>query len=313
MYAALGTSASTLSRFLGRQHDYARRLDACLPLVDAYRHDHPGGGLVKIYHYLRHHLAVPLVSGLSRDRFLHGMIERGRRLRLTAPKVKTTQSGAYRFDNQTRDLMVRRPDQLYVSDTTYYRMNSGLWHYITFVVDVYTRHILGYAVSADLKAAANTQALDMAIATRGAAHLRGQSRGVIFHSDGGRQFLDGEFLACLKTIAGSSSMGFVAQENAFAERVNGIIKGEFLAHWSASRRSLNKLELCVARAVGTYNTTRPHDRLPGRLSPLNFEREYATGLHREYEVLVKSWDHNPYSSPDRFTGTQPHHQTPSMQ
>ena len=301
----LGTSHSTIIRHRERQDHYGRRLDECAKLVDAYRFEHPGGGLVKIYEYLRHVMHSPEIAGISRDRFVAGMKARGKILRLSPPRPKTTRSGSFRFDNRTRGMLVNGPDQLWASDTTYYRMNSGRWLYLTFVVDVFSRLILGYAASDSLATDANIEALQMAIAARGARLLVRAEMKLIFHSDGGRQYSATDFLACLETINASSSMGFIAQENAYAERVNGIIKGEFLRHWSSSRNSISKLRLCVARAVDSYNTVRIHNSLPGHNCPSRFELAYAAGQQTEYAVVVKEWSHDPYTSTDKFAGTNP--------
>lgn len=303
MYAALGTCHSTLIRYVRRRDRYVRQLDACAVRVDAYRRDHPGCGLRKLYRYLRSRSCDPVVEGLSRDRFVAGMLARGRGLTPLPSRPVTTRSGTQRFDNQTRGLIVAGPDQLWVSDTTYFRMRGGPFAYLTFVVDVYTRLILGYVASMSLGAEANVEALQMARDAAGAARLRGRDVKLVFHSDGAGQYGARDFVAALADIGAVSSMGFVAQENAFAERVNGIIKAEFLAHWPEARASLSKLRLCLAHAVDVYNTVRLHDGLPGDLSPRAFAAEYAGGMHRDYVIVVKEWDHNPYASTDKFTGT----------
>ena len=105
-------------------------------------------------------------------------------------------------------------------------------------------------------------------------------------------------------------MGFVAEENAFAERVNGTIKNEFLRHWPRSRSSLAKLSLHLAHAVDVYNRVRLHDGLPSDLSPGGFAAAYAEGGHRDYVVEVKVWRHDPYASPDRLAPPQPASQSP---
>lgn len=305
IYEALGTSHSTLFRYRKRRERYDKQLDLCAKLVDDYRLEHPGGGLVKIYEFLRYVICSAEVDSVSRDRFVRGMIDRGRRLKLLPPKPKTTQPGSYRFDNQTRDMLVTGPNQLWVSDTTYFAMNSGEWHYITFVLDVYSRVILGYAASDTLAADANVAALNMAIKYRGVACLQRASMNLVFHTDGGKQFMAKDFIESLARVHASSSMGFVAQENAFAERVNGIIKGEFLSHWSDARRSISQLNKRLSNAVKNYNTIRLHNGLPGRMCPTVFEAKYAEAHCDGYEVVVKEWNHDPYNSTDKFTGAQP--------
>lgn len=305
VYDVLKTSYSILSRHLLRQESYDVQLDLCAKFVDDYRIDHPGGGLVKIYEYLRYVVLSAEVEKISRERFVDGMIARGRLSKLSPPKPKTTQSGPYRFDNEARGMIVTAPNQLWVSDTTYYAMSSGQWHYLTFILDVYSRVIIGYAASDSLAADANVAALNMAIEHREAACINRTSMNLVFHSDGGKQFMAKEFLTSLKRVKAKSSMGFVAQENAFAERVNGIIKGEFLEHWSRSRRSLSQLNMHLAKAVDNYNTRRLHNRIPGRICPVDFEKKSFDDLCLDYKVLVKEWNHDPYALTDKFTGTKP--------
>jgi len=192
-----------------------------------------------------------------------------------------------------------------VSDTTYFKMNSGEWYYITFVLDVYSRVILGYAASDSLAADANVAAINMAIDHRGATRLQRESVNLEFHTDGGKQFIAKDFIESLERVKATSSMGFVAQENTFAERVNGIIKGEFLHHWSDSRSSLTQLNKRLAKAVNNYNNIRLHKGLPERICPADFEVKYADQHCEGYEVLVQEWNHNPYNPTDKFTGTQP--------
>ena len=238
------------------------------------------------------------------------MLARGRGLELTPPRPRTTHPGTRRFDNQTRGLLVTGPDRVWCSDTTYFRMASGSWAYLTFVLDVYTREVLGYAASDSLGAEANVAALRQAIGARGGARLAGLGVGVIFHTDGGKPFAEHNFLAVLGAVDGRSSMGFVAEENAFAERVNGIIEGEFLRHWPASGRSLRQLGLHLAHAVDIYNRVRLHDGLPGDVSPAAFAAGYAAGDHGEYVVEIKRWDHDPYRSPAKLTDELHGDQTP---
>lgn len=305
MYKVLGTNHSTIIRHLERKQYYEHRLDLCLRLVDDYRLEHPGGGLVKIYEYLRYVALAPELIDISRERFVAGMKARGRILKLSAPRPRTTVSGHHRFVNRTRGLLIDGLDQLWVSDTTYYRMKSEVWFYLTFIIDVFSRRIIGFAASDSLATDANIEALQMAIDIRGARLITRQEMKLIFHSDAGRQYSAKEFLECLKIVEADSSMGFVAQENAYAERVNGIIKGEFLKHWPVSRRSISKLKLSLARAVNNYNTLRIHNSLPGRICPSKFEDEYTKGNRCGYATTVKEWNHNPYISTDKFTGTNP--------
>lgn len=96
-------------------------------------------------------------------------------------------------------------------------------------------------------------------------------RGLIFRSDGGGQFYDDEFLNLTAELEIANSMCEFAWENGKAERLNGVIKNNYLVH-----RSINSYEELIKevdRSVSLYNTQKPHSALR-RLTPVNFEKQY---------------------------------------
>ena len=296
MYQVLQTNAGNLKRHELREAELAVRLEACEAELVAYRAGHPGGGLRKVYELWRR-LEKDFIQGLSRDRFMSWMKAKGLVVKPFRTFPRTTKSGPRRLANLVSDTLVSYPHQVWVSDTTYYRMNSKVDNYITFVLDVYTRLIVGYAVSKSLHSTANIAALKMAIQSVGERCLSGQEVGLIFHSDGGSQYLATTFRETLRGINGCSSMGFIAQDNAYAERVNGTIKQEFLCHWPQTRRSFTGLKRAVKQAVETYNEVRPHDNLPDKQRPSEFAESWSQGYHREYEEWIKPLSYGP---PDRL-------------
>ena len=173
MYKVLHTNACNLKRSELREAHLASRLEACEIELIAYRESHPGGGLRKVYEMWRR-LGKDFIQGLSRDRFMSWMEAKGFVVKPFRTYPRTTKSGPRRMANLVSDTLVSSPHQVWVSDTTYYRMNSKRDNYITFVLDVYTRLIVGYAVSNSLHATANVAALKMAIQSVGERSLRGQ-------------------------------------------------------------------------------------------------------------------------------------------
>lgn len=243
--------------------DHFRREEAELAMirrvigqVDARRAEHPGEGLEKLYWQLQ-------PEGLGRDKFCdifmqlgYGVVRRKNPVRTTIPAHKV-------FDNLIEGRLVSGPNQVWQSDITYIKVGDR-FYYLTFIIDVYTRRIVGYAVNEDLRAEANIKALEMALGGVSSDELKG----CVHHSDRGSQYTDGRYLKILRSHQMPISMGGRATDNAFAERVNGVIKNEYLIPRSLS--SFRQLQYYSKKAVADYNTKRHHGSL-GRCSPADYE------------------------------------------
>jgi len=162
-------------------------------------------------------------------------------------------------------MVVRSKNTLWQSDITYFSLNNR-FYYLVFILDVYTRQIVGYAVSDHLRAEANLRALKMAISGHGAPKVH--------HSDRGSQYIDKRYIKMLRDYSVEISMGYQAQDNAYAERINGTIKNDYLKHWDI--KSFDQLKRCVNKAVKHYNSLRIHDSLPARKTPDEFSRTANT-------------------------------------
>lgn len=193
------------------------------------------------------------------------MTRRGHALRAKRSYQRTTRSGSYRFPNLIKGLVINDINLVWQSDTTYFRI-ADRFFYLTFIVDLYSRRIVGHCVSHSLSAQANLAALKMAIGQRREYSLQG----LIFHSDGGTQYRFGPFVELLRSHAISSSMCELALDNAYAERLNGIVKNEYL--YDQGPRNLKHLAQLTAKAVDNYNDQRIHYGLPEKVSPRQFEQ-----------------------------------------
>ena len=247
-------------------HQYHDRLmvklqeEAYLDLmVQDIRRDHPTMGCRDMYFKI-----AP--STMGRDAFEDFCHHRGYMLsRKPNYRITTDSMGVRRFDNLTLNLSLTAADQLWVSDITYFEL-SGRFYYLTFVLDAFTKRILGHSVSKRLYTERTTlAALRMAIKTRNKATLQG----MIFHSDGGGQYYDKTFLKLTGSYSIKNSMCKYAWENPYAERINGVIKNNYLKHRSI--KSFDGLYTEVDRAVKLYNYEKPHKSL-GRQTPIEFER-----------------------------------------
>lgn len=237
------------------------------------RREHPTMNGVAMYYKIN-----PVTIG--RDKFLQlckelgFQVERKKRFRGT-----TDSSGVVRFPDLLKGAKLSGMNQAFSSDITYFEINK-CFYFITFIVDCFSRRILGHYVSSRLLTEHTTlPALKMAIKTR----KYDLPTGVIIHSDGGGQYYDKQFLLLTKRYKFSNSMCEFAYENGKAERINGVIKNNYLHHWKIS--NLKELIQSVDRAVELYNYEKPHKALH-YLTPVTFE-EKLLNLHQQTRSMMK--------------------------
>lgn len=261
VYQALGSSRQAVAQYQARRQQFLALVDQAEQQLLSYRKDHPGLGLVKAYHMIS-------PEGLGRDRFVHQMRLRGHALRIKRNYMRTTRSDAYRYPNLIKHLIINSVNQVWQSDTTYFRV-ANQWLYLTFIIDVYSRRIVGYHASTSLAADANVKALKMALRCRKSADLSQ----LIFHSDGGTQYRFRGFTDLLRQKGISSSMCTTATDNAYAEKLNDVIKNEYLTYYQV--KDIRALRRILKQAVNNYNRQRHHGQLPNKNSPMTFEQHLA--------------------------------------
>jgi len=224
------------------------------------RKRHPRMGIRKMYEKLQ-----PV--GMGRDRFESLLVAQGFRLSRKRNYHRTTYSCLpwQAYDNHITGLTLTGKNQLWVSDITYVRCGEE-YLYLFLILDVYSRKVVGWHVSDRLKAEGNVQALKMAL--RG--YKSGELAGLIHHSDRGSQYIYQGYTQLLHHHGIRISMGNKAWENAHAERINGILKNEYILEQDYT--NLEELVKVTRKSVSLYNQERPHWNLPGRLSPTEFEK-----------------------------------------
>lgn len=245
--------------------------------IDDIRSDHPTMGLRDMYFKIN-------PDFMGRDKFENYCKQSGYMIN-RKPKhcITTDSSGVKRFPNLISDLEITRLNQVWQSDITYYEVCEK-FYYITFIIDSYSRRILGFSVSTRLLTSHTTlPALEMAIRNR----LGFDLRGLIFHSDGGGQYYAKEFLEITNDLGIVNSMCKNAYENGKAERINGVIKNNYLRHKVIN--SFEKLTEEVDRAVHLYNNDKPHIELK-RKSPIQFENNLLPLEWQENAKMTKSFD-----------------------
>jgi transposase InsO family protein len=167
--------------------------------------------------------------------------------------MKTTYSKHWmkKYSNLIKHSKVTAPNQAWVSDITYIRTDEG-YYYLSLVTDKFSRKIVGYDFSDNLKAEGAVRALQMAINQLDSPH------GLIHHSDRGLQYCSNEYqqLLAQHNIRPSMTEQYDPYENALAERMNGILKTEYLLEGGFSTSQLARL--AIEESIETYNQIRPH-------------------------------------------------------
>ena len=261
IYKALSITKQSFHQYHNRMIKHAEQEAFLINIIQEVRSNHPTMGCRDMYYLIR-------PEGMGRDLFELFCKEFGLMVKRVKNYQRTTDSsGVVRFDNLTLGLQVNMPNQLWVSDITYYQVGD-CFYYLTFIIDKHTRRILGHTTSKRLLTAQTTlPALKMAIKARKEQNISG----VVLHSDGGGQYYALEFIKITQQHGILNSMCIYPWENPYAERINGVIKNNYLKHRNIN--TFEELEIEVDRAVNLYNYTKPHIGL-NRLSPINFEKQY---------------------------------------
>lgn len=209
-------------------------------------------GCRKLYHLLKeeiHSLSKPL----GRDKLFELLKKNGLLIKPKRYRPRTTQS-RHRFkkyDNLIKDLEINRINQVHVSDITYLR-TTDRFCYLFLITDLYSRRIMGMQLSENLAIEGSLSALRMA--KEKAKNLNGS----IHHSDRGIQYCSNIYTDKLKSLGMKISMSEQANpyENAVAERVNGILKQEFMLNKTFP--DILTARKAVKEAIRNYNENRPH-------------------------------------------------------
>lgn len=221
-------------------------------LVQEIRRYQPKIGGKKLYKLLR--LNLELLPGCTgRDKFFDILRKRCLLVKRRKKYVNTTNSWHrfHKHKNKLKDKLLTGPNQAYVSDITYLRTNQG-FVYLFLQTDAYSRKITGWSLSENLSIEGAIDALQMTL------RQCITPQGVIHHSDRGIQYCSTEYVKILKAHQMQISMTEQnhCYENAIAERVNGILKDEFLLDATFANKAIALK--AVRQAIECYNIRRPH-------------------------------------------------------
>jgi putative transposase len=180
----------------------------------------------------------------------------------------------YKYPNLIKDTEIYRAEQVWVSDITYIKTNEGFM-YLSLITDAYSKQIVGYERSDNLKTINCINALKGAIKRR-----KYPDRYLIHHSDRGFQYCNPDYIETLENnnIGISMTTKYDPYENAVAERINGTLKNEFelgdrLPNQKYADREINK-SICI------YNNLRPHESC-NYLTPVQ--------THTQECIKLKKW------------------------
>src|SRR4051794_31849517 len=205
------------------------------------------------------------VERLMRAHDIQGAKRRGRPWRTTTPDPFAQR----RTDLVQRDFTARGPNQLWVGDLTYLRCWEGVV-FFAFILDAYSRRIVGWQFATHMRTELVLDALRMAIHQRGP----GADVQLVAHTDRGSQYTSMAYTEALAEAGILASVGSVgdAYDNAMAESFVDTFKTELIADrvW----RTRSQLELAIVEYVAWFNTTRLHESL-GDLPPSEFEALHA--------------------------------------
>lgn len=254
-----------------RQTLFDKELEALVKQADILKAAHPGCGVEKMYYTLK-------PNTMGRDKFCEIFLSLGYGSKPVKNYRKTTIASHINYPNLIEGMQVVRPCQVIQSDITYFDIGSR-FYYLIFIVDVYTREILGYRASNHMRAEANLKALNMAL-----SHMNFAPATLIHHSDRGSQYGSDIYRNRLKEKGIHISMGLVATDNAYAERVNGIIKNEYLKKWNI--KTEHELKLKIKKAVNHYNQSRKHRAHQMKYSPSEFRNIWLGLTHRQLSKVT---------------------------
>jgi putative transposase len=256
VFRTLAMSKQSFHQRLDRQLIVLDEMEQLLVLVKQIRLDHPRMSSRQMYRLIK-----PV--HLGRDRFEAFCFEHGFKVSVKRAYHRTTNSlGVTRFNNLLQGFELRGINQVWVSDITYYRIEER-FYYLTFILDLYSRVIVGHSVSLDLRTESTTiPALKLALTRRKIL------QDLIIHSDGGGQYYCKEWLQLTSSYMIKNSMCESVYDNPHAERINGIIKNDYLAGYGPN--NFDQLVTLTAKAVLKYNNERPHQSI-GNICPVKFE------------------------------------------
>jgi putative transposase len=248
----------------------------------------PGCSARAVYHFIRKRCDEynKTLKGWGKHRFEALCLQNGFRIEYKRFVPKTTQRGGIMFKNKIEGMVLNDINQLWASDIAYIVGTNGkLIGYSTTLFDVYSRYLLGLSFSQTMHAK-NTSipVLQQAFKERNLSTFPN----LIFHSDGGKQYIEKHFLDMLGEKKIDSSMAHCCYENPHAEALNDILKNHLLPGFNLNSFQQLKNQEQFVKLV--FNQNKSHSGI-GNVTPAEFERELVNlQPYQRTKLLIKSID-----------------------
>lgn len=273
--ALLGITKQAYYKQRQRKEKEALTQDLILREIIEIRRELPVLGGRKLFNLITRRLPASLTPG--RDAFFRLLSVNGlliRKKKTFRPITTISWHHFHKFSNLWKGRIPEAPNQVWAADITYIRIWNGTFLYLSLLTDVYSHKIVGWALSKSLDMEAPVRALKMALKDLPQEHK------LIHHSDRGVQYCSKIYVGLLQSQAIQVSMteNGDPKENAVAERVNGVLKEEWI-----NRETIESLENgkeVIGRIIELYNKKRPH------LSNNYLTPEQA---HCQTGVLKRQW------------------------
>lgn len=263
-----------------RQADVCLENELIISEVKAIRRLHPAIGTRKLLVMIQPFLLEHQIK-LGRDALFDLLSEHRLLIRKRKRSVKTTQSHHWlrKYPNLIQDFVLLQPNQLWVADITYYRVGQT-FVYLSLLTDAYSHKIVGYQVGDSLETLNTLAALQMAI-QQSLCPLDN----LIHHSDRGVQYCSEMYVKILECNKIKISMTETGdpRDNAVAERINGILKEEYLNHYPFQHK--DEIAQKLPEIIHLYNDQRPH---------LSCNMLTPTDVHENKLPIQKLWKKNTY-------------------
>jgi putative transposase len=257
------------------KHQLIKQLhqDLILQQVHRIRAEQPRCGTRKLLVMLQPFFQQHQIR-IGRDQFFDLLNEKKLLIRQTRRSVRTTNSYHHfrRYPNLVAGFVPLKAHELWVSDITYIPL-ADRFAYLFLITDAYSRKIVGFHVSDDMKVSSAVVALKKAMQQKPIDRI------VIHHSDRGIQYCSNEYVSLLQQNHALISMTQSGDplENAMAERVNGILKTELI---SSRYNDIQHASMSIARAIIIYNYKRRH-------SSINYQ--LPNDVHNQSGPQIKRW------------------------
>ena len=253
-----------------KRKDIAKQV---IDMVGEVRLQMPRIGTRKLYYLLQSSLQE---LGVGRDR-LFRILKANHMLIKPKRSYHITTNSHHRFrkhKNRIEYLKIIRPEQVWVADITYVGNRQNPM-YLSLVTDAYSKKIKGYHVSNSLETMGSIKALKMALKNR-----KYPNQLLIHHSDRGLQYCSNDYQKVIikNHLKCSMTESYDPYQNAVAERINGILKQEFLLN--TQNIDLKTMKIVVKQSIEIYNQYRPH---------LSCEMLTPNQMHKQKKIKIKTY------------------------